>query len=166
MKRRVKAWLLVFAVFGLMVGLARPATAATWAVIENGDCTGVGDATSSLGDATTSAWCCTGVDNGFCSRRGAGGDLFAYNVTLVADGTYTAGGDALTAAQLGKIGLDTFVDWSCDLATIAAGTTVLFPVIERTDARKGTEILLFTATATQAVGAIDGHTLNCTVSGY
>lgn len=152
----------------LFLACAAQASAATWNLVSDGDCTGAGAATVAS-QASNTVMCCTGADVGFCNRRETAGHLTAVRVALVATGSYAAGTDVLfSSTALGIIGLGTIVSVDCDLSNDGASTptNVRFPMFKRTGA---TTFLAYlnTATATAMTAAsIAGATLNCTVLGY
>lgn len=108
--------------------------AVTWNVIMNNDCTGPQAATAVAGTASVS--CCNAAAAGggnFCEEKTQIGQ---YNVRVItfgvaAGGAYTANGDALTAAQINKIGLNTLVYSNCEEtegspASATGGQDVMF----------------------------------------
>lgn len=155
--------------FGLAVGTAQ---AAVWNVVQNGDCTGVGDATVAA-QATNTAFCCTGVGQGFCNTRMNFGQFFEYFVTFVATGSYAPGGDILTATQLAKVGMSTWVRLDCENPTTGTdppGTDGTFNVVvRRTSAASPFFTIAQYVDSTgveQAVASIAGRTMTCLAWGY
>ncbi len=105
-------WKRVLGVLVLAVLPGAAQAAVTWSVVMNGDCTGALGATAVAGTATVGCCVASAAGGGnLCEEKTQIGQ---YNVRLItfavaAGGAYTANGDALPAAQINKIGLNTLV---------------------------------------------------------
>lgn len=146
MKRLVGAVVLLVA--------AQAQAAVVYTVTKPTECTGLNAPSNCCIAATPAA-------NPACLNRQTAGGLFVVRADFRADtGTYTAGGDTVSAAQMGALGIDTVLWADCS-------DNQGLRVVPTTDAAGGVlKFKLFSAATTQMTGAMPaGTVLTCNVYG-
>ncbi len=136
--------------------------AASWTVIQNGNCSG---SLAATGSTSAQVNCCRASNQGDCNKRDtSGGTGFSLRATLVNSGSqiYTSGGNSLVAAQLAKLNIDNIESMVCENCSLGHNLYIKFTT---NSGKRAPKVVAFNGT-TEASGTLSAEACECLVVGH